>query len=41
MRSIVFATAVGLFNAVVNFVILVVANQITTKRYQISVYSDF
>ena len=32
-----FATAVGLFNAVVNFVILVVANQITKKVSDISI----
>ena len=33
-----FATAVGLFNAVVNFVILVVANQITKKVSDISIF---
>ena len=33
-----FATAVGLFNAVVNFVILVVANQITKKVTDISIF---
>lgn len=33
-----FATAVGLFNAVVNFIILVVANQITKKTSDISIF---
>lgn len=33
-----FATAVGLFNAVVNFIILVIANQITKKLSDISIF---
>lgn len=33
-----FATAVGLFNAVVNFIILVIANQITKKISDISIF---
>ena len=33
-----FATAVGFFNALVNFVILVIANQITKKTSDISIF---
>ena len=33
-----FATAVGLFNSVVNFVILVIANKIARKMADISIF---